>query len=179
MKGLVEGINLEAVYELFKEEIRNFELIPVEKSQRVKVEPRQLRLLSCNIPNYWLLVDGVECEVSGFGLYRVLVLTEDLCLADFREDVPYLRVGKRLYAACLPFWIYLTSDFIEENSVFVAMVEEEVIRYLLEWVKKVELPVVNDVRGRYIVDMMELTSWWNACSILEVVDACELSGNEN
>jgi hypothetical protein len=173
MKGLVDGINLEAVYNLFKEEIKNFELFPVEKDRRIKVEPHQLRLLSCNIPNYWLLVDGVECEVSGFGLYRVVVLTEDLCLADFREDVPYLRVGRRLYVACLPFWIYLTNDFIEKYSVFVAKVEEVVVKYLLEWVKRVELPDVNDVRGRYIVDMMELTSWWNMNSILDVVDVCE------
>jgi hypothetical protein len=179
MKGVCEGIDLDSVYKLFKEEIKNFELFPVEETQRVKVEPHQLRLLSCNIPSYWLLVDGVVYEVSGFGLYRVLVLTEDLCLADFREDVPYLRVGRRLYVACLPFWIYLTSDFLEEYSVFVAKVEEEVVRYLLEWVKRVELPDMTDVRGRYIVDMMELASWWNTCSILEVVDTCELAISEN
>jgi len=173
MKGLIEGINLEAVYELFKEEVKIFELFPVEEARRVKVEPHQLRLLSCNIPNYWLVVDGVECEVSGFSLYRVLVLTEDLCLADFREDVPYLRVGRRLYVACLPFWIYLTSDFLEEYSVFMAKVEGEVVRYLFEWVKRVELPDGDSVRGRYIVDMMELTSWWNVSSIMDVVDACE------
>jgi hypothetical protein len=119
------------------------------------------------------LVDGVECEVNEFKLYRVLVLTEDLCLADFREDVPFLRIGKRQYVACLPFWVYLTGDFLEEYSVFVAKVEEKVVQYLLEWVERVELPSVDDVRGKYIVDMMELTSWWNMNSIMDVVDACE------
>ena len=170
MRELCEGVDLDVVYKLFKEVVKDFRLISVEPERRVSVEPYQLRLLSCNVPSYWLLVDGVECEVNGFRLYRVLVLTEDLCLADFREDVPFLKIGRCQYVVCLPFWTYLTSDFLEEYSLYVCRVRSEVVECLLKWIKEVELPGVDDVRGRYIVDMMELTSWWNMSSLMDVVD---------
>jgi hypothetical protein len=64
----------------------------------------------------------------------------------------------------------LTSDFLEEYSLYVCRVESEVVECLLRWVREVELPDVDDVKGRYIVDMMELTSWWNMSSIMDVVD---------
>jgi hypothetical protein len=167
-----EGIKLEFVYRLFKENIKDFQLIPVERERQVEVKSYQLRLISCNVPHHWLITLGVEYSVSGLELYRVLVLTEDVVLARFREDVPILLV-KRNMLACLPFWVYLTDEFLREYSIYFTDVSEELVDCLVKWVDKVELPSVDDVKGKYVVDMMELTSWWNMNSIMDVVDVCE------
>jgi hypothetical protein len=51
MKELCEGVDLDVIYKLFKEVVKDFRLISVEPERRVKVEPCQLRLLSCNVPS--------------------------------------------------------------------------------------------------------------------------------
>jgi hypothetical protein len=169
-----EGVNLDLVYKLFKENVKDFQLISVEKEKQVDVKPYQLRVISCNVPNFWLVTVDVECEVNEFKLYRVLVLTEDVCLAKFRDDVPLMLIGKtRILLACLPFWVYLTDEFLKEYSIYFMDMSKELVDSMVKWAESVELPGVDDVRGRYIVDMMELTSWWNMNSIMDVVDACE------
>jgi hypothetical protein len=169
-----EGVKLDLVYKLFKENVKDFQLIPVEKEKQVDVKPYQLRVISCNVPDYWLVTLDVEYEVNGFKLYRVLVLTEDVCLAKFKDEVPILLIGKtRVVLACLPFWVYLTDEFLKEYSIYFMDMSEELVDSMIKWVERVELLDMDDVRGRYIVDMMELTSWWNMNSIMSVVDACE------
>jgi hypothetical protein len=171
-----EVVNLEAVYRLFKEKVKDFQLIPIEEERRIEVKPYQLRVISCNVPDYWLITLGVECKAPGLSLYRVLVLTEDVCLARFVNDVPMMLL-KRILLACLPFWVYLTDEFLREYSIYFTDLSEELVDSLVKWVERVELPGVEDVRGRYIVDMMELTSWWNLNSVMEVMDVCEVGEN--
>jgi len=84
---------------------------------------------------------------------------------------------KRILLACLPFWVYLTDDFLQEYSIYFTDLSKELVDSLVKWVERVELPSEEDVRGRYIVDMMELTSWWNLNSVMEVVDGCEVEDN--
>jgi hypothetical protein len=171
--GMDMVIDLEKVYQLFKEKVKDFQLISVDRDKRVEVKPYQLRLLSCSVPDYWLLVLESGIGLSGVGLYTVLLFTEDICLADFNDDVPLLRINKVNVAACLPFWVYLTREFLEEYSFYVCDVEEEVVDYLFSWAKRVALPEGDDIRSRYIMDVMELASLWNVESIMEVVDKCE------
>jgi len=166
-------VNLEEVYKLFREKLKEFKLIPVEEGKRVEVKPYQLRMLSCSVPDYWLLVLEGERGLVEVGLYTVLLFTEDVCLADFADNVPWLRINGRNVAACLPFWVYLTKEFLEEYSFYVCDVKEEVADCLLSWVRWVELPEGDSIRGRYVMDVMELTSEWNWMSIMEVMDRCE------
>jgi len=167
-------VDLEAVYRLFKEKVKDFHLISVEEEKQVQVKPFQLRILSCNFPDFWVITLGIEYSVSGLNLYKVLVLSEDVCLAHFDESVPFLRVAGVNTMACLPFWVYLTDDFLKEYSIYCTDVREELVDSLVKWVEKVELPSAEDVRGKYVMDMMELTSWWNLDSVMDVVDSCEV-----
>jgi hypothetical protein len=166
-------VNLEEVYKLFREKLKEFKLIPVEEGRRVEVKPYQLRMLSCSVPDYWLLVLESTEGLMEVGLYLVLLFTEDICLADFSDSVPLLRINGRNVAACLPFWVYLTKEFLEEYSFYVCDVKEEVADYLLSWVEWVKLPEEDSIRGRYVMDVMELASEWNWMCIMEVVDKCE------
>ena len=166
---------LKEEYKLFKERVKDFQLVSIEEEKRVDVKPFQLRLLSCNVPRFWLVTSDIEYNVSGLSLYRVLVLTEDVNLARFTDNVPVLLL-KRIVLACLPFWIYLTDDFLREYSVYFTDLSKELVGSLVGWVKGVELLSVDDVRGKYIMDMMELTSWWNLNSMMDVVDSCEICG---
>jgi hypothetical protein len=176
MSGAVNLVNLEAVYKLFKEKVKDFQLISVEEEKQVEVKPYQLRILSCSVPDYWVITLGVEYRAPGLSLYKVLVLTEDVCLAKFTDDVPVLLL-RRILLACLPFWVYLTDDFLQEYSIYFTDLSKELVDSLVRWVEKVELPGVEGVHGRYIVDMMELISWWNVSSIMDVVDTCEVGDN--
>jgi len=175
--GVPSGVvNLTSVYELFKEKMKGFELIPLEEDlqQRVTVEPCQLRILSCSIPDYWFITMEAECGLTELGLYRVLVLTEDICLADFDVgNVPMLRVAGVNVIACLPFWIYLTEEFLRKYSVYVTDVEKGLVESLFRWAMKVKLPDKETVSGRYLRDVMELMSDWNASSITDVIDRVE------
>jgi hypothetical protein len=162
-------VDLEAEYRLFKERVRDFQLVPVENGHRVEVKPHQLRLVSCSIPCFWVIVLDARCSSSEVSLYRVLVLTEDVRLAQFKDDVPVLLM-RNVLLACLPFWIYLTDEFLREYSVYFTDLSEELVNSLVRWVERVELPDVCDVRGRYIMDVMELASWWNVSSMMDVVD---------
>jgi hypothetical protein len=172
-RGIREAVDLEKVYELFKEKVKDFQLISVDEGKRVEVEPYQLRLLSCSVPDYWLLVLESGVGLGEVGLCTVLLFTEDICLADFTENVPLLSIRKVNVAACLPFWVYLTKEFLEEYSFYVCDVEKEVADYLFSWARGVVLPEGDDIRGRYVMDVMELASLWNMESIMEVVDKCE------
>ncbi len=167
-------VNLEAVYRLFKEKVKDFHLISVEEEKQIQVKPFQLRILSCNVPDLWFVTLDVEYSVSGLNLYKVLVLSEDVCLAHFDESVPFLKVAGVNTIACLPFWVYLTDDFLREYSIYFTDLSEEIVNSLVKWVENVELPSVEDIMGKYIMDMMELTSWWNLDSVMDVVDACEV-----
>jgi len=175
--GIPSGVvNLTSVYQLFKEKMRGFELIPLEEDvqQRVAVKPYQLRILSCNVPDYWFITVEDEYGLRELGLYRVLVLTEDICLADFDKcNVPMLRVAGINVIACLPFWIYLTEEFLKKYSIYVADVDKSLAESLLKWAMKVELPGEETISGRYLRDVMELMSSWNTESILDVIDKFE------
>jgi hypothetical protein len=166
-------VSLEDVYRVFKERVKDFQLVLVEEGKQVEVKPYQLRLLSCNVPNFWLITSGVEYSVSGLSLYKVLVLTEDVGLAKFSDDVPVLLI-KRFMLVCLPFWVYLTDEFLREYSIYFTDLSRELVDCLVEWAEKVELPNMDDVRGEYFMDMLELTSWWNVNSLMDVVDDYEM-----
>ncbi|MCI4409739.1 MAG: hypothetical protein JHC26_11660 [Thermofilum sp.] len=166
-------VNLESEYIAFKERVKDFQLVPVEEEKQIEVKPYQLRVLSCSVPRYWLVTLGVEYSTSGLNLYKVLVLTEDVSLAQFADDVPVLLI-KKIMLASLPFWVYLTDEFLREYSVYFTDLSEELVDCIFKWVEKVELPSVDNVRGKYIIDMLELTSWWNVNSIMDVVDDFEM-----
>jgi hypothetical protein len=171
-------VKLRSVYKLFRENVEKFQLIPVEVDvqRKVEVKPYQLRLLSCNIPDYWLITMEAESGMTGLCLYKVLVLTEDICLAEFdRRGVPLLRIAGAYVVACLPFWIYLTEEFLKKYSMYVTDIDRGLVECLLRWAMWVKLPSEKTVRGKYIRDMMELTSSWNSSSILEAVDRVECS----
>jgi hypothetical protein len=157
---LQDKINLREVYKLFKRKLKDFQLIPVEEEKQVDIKPYQLRLLSCSVPDYWLLVLEAERGVSSFGLYKVLVLTEDICLASFNNDVPLLRVAGVNVIACLPFWIYLIEEFLKKYSLCFGNVEKGLAEYMLRWAMWVKLPSKRSVSGRYVTDVMRLMSGW-------------------
>jgi len=168
-----EGVNLKNVYKLFKSNIKDFQLIPVEEEKQVDVKPYQLRLLSCSVPDYWLLVMEAEGGMSDFGLHRVLVLTEDICLASFSNDVPLLEVARVNAIVCLPFWLYLTEEFLKKYSLCFGNVEKGLAEYMLRWAMWVKLPGKRNIRGRYVRDVMKLMSGWTLSSILMTVDKIE------
>jgi len=175
---MVKGVRLTSVYKLFKEKVKGFQLIPVQSDDqsKVKVKPYQLRMLSCNMPDYWLITIEAESGASGLGLHKVLVLTEDICLADFQKGgVPLLRIGRAHVVACLPFWIYLTEGFLEKYSVYITDIDRGLAECLLRWAMWVKLPSERSVRGKYLRDVMELMGSWNFTSILEAVDRAECS----
>ena len=120
---LSKKVKLRSVYELFREKLQEFQLIPVEDDlqQKIEVKPYQLRILSCNVPDYWLVTMEAESGMTELGLYKVLLLTEDICLADFGNDVPLFVVAGVNAIACLPFWVYLTEEFLKKYSVYVAV----------------------------------------------------------
>jgi len=172
---LSKNVRLRSVYKLFREKVDEFNLIPVEDSlQRIDVKPYQLRILSCNVPDYWFITIEDECGMTELGLYRVLVLTEDICLADFDKcGVPVLRVAGVNVIACLPFWIYLTEGFLKKYSIYVTDVDKWLAESLFKWAMRVELPDIKTVRGKYLRDVMELMSDWNTSSIANVIDRVE------
>jgi hypothetical protein len=171
-----KGVKLRSVYKLFREKVEKFQLIPVEDNvqQKFDIKPYQLRMLSCNVPDYWLITMEAESGMTGFGLYKVLLLTEDICLADFdRRGVPLLRIAGVHVVACLPFWIYLTEEFLKKYSMYVTDIDRGLAECLLRWAMWVKLPSEKTVRGKYLRDVMELTSSWNFSSILAAVDKAE------
>ncbi len=171
-RSMKQDVKLKKVYKLFRDVMKDFKLIPVEKEKRVDVKPYQLRSLSCSVPNYWLLVLEAEQGMSYLGLYKVLILTEDICLAHFDESVPFLRVAEVNTVACLPFWVYLTKEFLEKYSIYYESIEKDA-ECVLNWAMSVKLPVEKSVRGKYIRDVMKLMSGWNLNSILSIVDRVE------
>jgi len=173
MKGVGSMVKIPDVedylvaYRLFKEDMKRFKLVPVDGDRWVEVKPYQLRFLSSNIPDFWLLVSG---ERNDLGLYKVLVLTLGVCLAKFSDDVPLLWVGRLGVAACLPFCICLSEDFLRRYSFYVADVDEVVVRHMLEWVDRVRLPDKCSVHVMYIGEVLELMTHWYMGCVVEAVD---------
>jgi hypothetical protein len=177
---MLEGMGTEdflVKYRLFKEKIKEFQLIHVDEAQqKCEVKPYQLRLLSCNTPGYWFMVMDAGGSMLGLSSYKVLVLTEDISLADFDcNGVPLLTIAGICVVACLPFWIHLTEEFLRKYTVYVVDVAESVAEYMLRWAMWVKLPSEDNIRGKYVRDVMELVVSWSLGSILETVNMAECS----
>ncbi|MCI4409740.1 MAG: hypothetical protein JHC26_11665 [Thermofilum sp.] len=155
-------------YKEFKEKMKGFRLVPVVNvvGRTFEVKPYQLRILSCNVPRYWFIVMEDDSGVSG--LYRVLVFTEDVGLANFKSDgAPVLRIDRKYELVCLPFWIYLTEEFLREYTAHIIDVTKSEAERMLLWVMWNGCRKEDSVRWRYVRDVMDLMSDWSFSSLLD------------
>jgi len=161
---------LQKTLQMVKNLMKDFKVFETEKKSFP--EPHQLRRLRCTYPLYFVLLDKTQFHQEF--IYVCMPFSEDIELSFINEDTPVLQLPKRkTIIAGLPFWIYLTEEFLEKYSETIAKLPEEKIERLQKYVENTPFDKIGGATKEYIKDLMHLLAPYNTASFFTALEDLE------
>lgn len=150
---------------------QNFKVFEVKE----KISPKtfQVRRLSSSYPFYFVLLS--KPEISESSIYICVPFTEDIELAFINQNTPLLKINKqKVLLVGLPFWIYLTEEFLRNHSqVIINNLDEKSINKIKQYLDEISFDKIKGVNKEYLELMMKLLSPLNTENILVALDEIE------
>jgi len=160
-------------FNTFKKLTRNFRTYKVSRKQKTRPELYELRKLIATIPFYFLLAK--EEAFTREKAYIAIPFTEEISLAYVKPDTPTIRFPKeRTIVIAMPFWIYLTEDFLSEYTVSLGKVSEEFAKKVMEFAEttSIEKETFGATREFY-EKVMKIFAPYNTHSIFKILEDLE------
>ncbi len=126
-----------------------------------------IRRLNLFPPVYVVIVD--ELSLYNEKLFKAIPFVEEIPLGWLGVKTPVLNLKKyRILLCALPFWVYLTEDFIQRFSEKLGALKNSELSKLLEYAENQRIP--ETVQGKYIRLVMQRLSKFNAFSLLHFLE---------
>jgi len=150
--------------------MKDFKVFETEKKSFPEL--CQLRRLCCTYPLYFVLLDKTQFYQEF--IYICMPFSEDVELSFINENTPLLQIPKKkTIIAGLPFWIYLTEEFLEKYSEAIAKLPDEKIEKLQKFVENTPLDKIGGTTKEYIKDLMHLLAPYNTASLFTALEDLE------
>lgn len=164
---------LENEFNTFKKLTKNFKIYKVNKKTRPELY--ELRKLIATIPFHLLLAR--EETFNREKAYTVIPFTEEISLAYIKPDTPTIRLlKKRTIIIAMPFWIYLTEDFLTEHTVSSGKVSEEFAKKVVEFAESTSIEKeTSGTTKEFYEKVMKILAPYNTRSIFKILEDLENS----
>jgi len=161
---------LQEILQMVRTLMKDFKIFETEKKSSPKLY--QLRRFSSSYPLYFLLLE--ETYFYQDKIFTCMVFSEDVELSFINETTPLLRIPKKkTVIAGLPFWIYLTEEFLEKYSENLTRLPEEKIEKLQKYIENHPIDKIGGTTKEYISDLMRLLAPFNTQSLFTALEDLE------
>jgi len=149
--------------------MKDFKVLEAER--KTSPEVCQLRRLSSTYPLYFVLLEKTQFYQEF--IFVCMPFTEDVELA-FSKNTPLLRLNRqRTLLAGLPFWVYLSEEFLEKYSELIGTLPEAKVEKLKEFTESTSLEKITGTTKEYLEDIMRLLAPFNTQSLFTALEDLE------
>jgi len=143
-----------------------------EVSKKTSPEPYQLRRLSATYPLYFVLLEKTQFYQEF--IYMCMPFSEDIELSFINKDTPMLQIPRqRTLIAGLPFWVYLTEEFLEKYTELIGTLPQGNIEKFKEFAENTPLEKITGTTKEYLEDLMRLLAPFNTASLFTALEDLE------
>jgi len=161
---------LQGILQMVRTLMKDFKIFEV--SQKTHPEPCQLRRLSARYAIYFVLLEEIHFYQEF--IFVCMPFSEDVELSFINKDTPILQIPRqRTLLAGLPFWVYLTEEFLEKYSELIGTLPEVKIEKLKEFAEKTPLEKIRGATREYLEDLMRLLAPFNTQSLFTALEDLE------
>ncbi len=136
-----KGISLKKELERFKKLLKEYREEVLYEAERKSFPKRgEIRKL-CVIPPLYFLISKEVAKGPSQKIYEAIVLSEEVALGSLGANTPiFVFKNVPLMLVSLPFWIYLTDEFLLDYSEVIAEVDETSIEKATIYAKNTPIP---------------------------------------
>ena len=164
---------IEKSFKLYRSILKGAKIVPVKNP--IYPQIGDLRKIN-TIPSIYLAL-AEELPFYQEKLYKALVLTEEIQLGWLSQETPVLKLPRhRVILVALPFWIYLTEDFLQNFTQKVGKLSVDSMTKLLHYAEYTDLndfETLKPIQVKYIKLVMQYLAPYNTKSLLTFLEKLE------